>query len=475
MSGEPSSSAPAPDAPEHGDSSSDGALIIAAVGRMEAVIRDERAMLSRLRTSLVEMAQAITRAKAVADSENAAAMLDEFEHRVDAMIEIARGSPAVAQAARMPSTEPAPAADGDIAEQAKAPAAESDEVPTVSAVVQRLGPGDAALEQASTNAPADPATDPGPTVAMLTAMVEALSASIPAAVEPDTAAGETASAANVSDTTSPPSETAPEAASAGEKVTVEPVWQKDAVLHETALLASIEQMGVRPFPPPDEGTAVIFGPKSPPDWQPYGAPEMTLEPPAPSEPIVASQPEQLATTHPHGEPTLTAGALSEPMAELTPFEALLAGAPEPEPAAVAPDAIDQPEVPPSEVVPPAAALDLPTQLAPEAGPPRAAAQSASREPDFDPTDFLFGPQAEPDPAAFLLDPAPTPAAKPVAMPQPEFNTPQDQPTQPEELQQEEPQLANADQPAASPLEAAPHDPLRALNAMSEAERLAIFS
>ena len=39
---------------------------------------------------LGDMAQAIARAKAVADSETAATLLDELEHRVDAMIEIAR-------------------------------------------------------------------------------------------------------------------------------------------------------------------------------------------------------------------------------------------------------------------------------------------------------------------------------------------------------------------------------------------------
>ena len=74
------------------------------------------------------MAQAIARAKAVADSETAAAMLDEFEHRVDAMIEIAGGA---------------------AASQAAEQAAESEQVPTVSDVVLRLGPGDAAPEPAA--------------------------------------------------------------------------------------------------------------------------------------------------------------------------------------------------------------------------------------------------------------------------------------------------------------------------------------
>jgi len=131
MPSETASSAIAPAA--HADVTSDAALIIAALGRMEAVVRDERAAISRLCNSLDDMAQAIARAKGVADSEIAAAMLDEFEHRIDAMIEIARGThtaPAVEQAA-------APAA-----ELAARQPAESDQVPTVSGVVLALGPND---------------------------------------------------------------------------------------------------------------------------------------------------------------------------------------------------------------------------------------------------------------------------------------------------------------------------------------------
>src|SRR5215207_6393640 len=139
MSGAPASSEPA-------DVGANAALILAALGRIEAVVRDERAALASLRTSLGEMAQAIARAKAGADSENAAAMLDEFEHRVDAMIEIAGGAPAAEQAA------------------------EPDQVPTVSDVVLRLGPADTASEPTVADAarPADSGGDKGPTVAMLT-------------------------------------------------------------------------------------------------------------------------------------------------------------------------------------------------------------------------------------------------------------------------------------------------------------------
>ena len=86
MSGAPSSSEPA-------GVSADAALIVAALGRIEAAVRDQGVVLGRLRSALGDMAQAIANAKTVADSETAAAMLDEFEHRVDAMIEIAGGAP----------------------------------------------------------------------------------------------------------------------------------------------------------------------------------------------------------------------------------------------------------------------------------------------------------------------------------------------------------------------------------------------
>jgi hypothetical protein len=79
---------PAPRLRDTADVSDDAALILAALGRMNDKVRGERAALDRLRLSLREMAQTIARAKAVADSETAATLLDEFEHRIDAMLEI---------------------------------------------------------------------------------------------------------------------------------------------------------------------------------------------------------------------------------------------------------------------------------------------------------------------------------------------------------------------------------------------------
>ena len=371
MSGAASSSEPA-------DAGADAALIVAALGRIETALRGERATLDRLRVALRQMAQAIAQAKTVADSETAAAMLDEFEHRVDAMIEMAGGI-AAAEALATPITPIlGPAAEG----LSEAPA-ESDQVPTVSGVVLRLGPGDAPPEPAIADpAPAADAGSQSPTVAMLTAMVEALNASVQ----------------------TPP----PEAEAAAPKA--EPAsLPGEAADHETALLASLEQMGVRPIPPPDEGTAVIFSPKPATELQPEPSPPND----DPAEPAATPEPEQAGPEH--------------------------------RPAA--------------------------TQIADE---PATQAGAAPAEPDSDPTDFLFGPEPEPDPAAFLLDPAPPRIQKPVVLPQPEFVPAPAEPPPASAPQPKAPQAAPAGAPQPDP-EPEPHDPLHALKAMSENERLAIFS
>jgi hypothetical protein len=248
MSGAPTSSEPA-------DVGANAALILAALSRIEAVVGDERAAMASLRTSLGEMMQAIARAKTVADSENTAAMLDEFEHRVDAMIEIACGAPASEQAA------------------------EPDQVPTVSDVVLRLGPADTAPEPAVVDAAplaaaplADTGGDKGPTVAMLTAMVQALSASIQTPTpEPEAAVAppapqvaEPTPSALATATEFTPWSVESEATAITESVP-KPVAEAspaslpgETLAQESTLLASFEQMEIRPFPSPEEGTAVIF-------------------------------------------------------------------------------------------------------------------------------------------------------------------------------------------------------------------------
>jgi len=598
MSGAPSSSESVSPRPAQADVSADAALILAALGRMEAVVRDERAAFTRLRAMLGEMAQAIARGKAVADSETAATLLDELEHRVDAMLDIAGPGP-VAEAAAIPDPQP-PAAAAPVEAQAIQHPAGPDQVPTVSDVVSRFGSDDEPPPAAAAPQPVENTATGAPTVAMLTAMVEALRNSIsPAAPEPKAAPesptpqaadvvtqplevapqpetsaigntevattnaeaahlaeppdAEVAQAAEAAYPTEaieaadipPPAEPKPdnsafvamlrarlaelqaaEATAAPEPAVIEVAAQlSDAApppetsaidsaetvaptaeivdaaepehfaeapeaeasqaieathteaaadvpppadpapdnsafvailnarlaalqaaaaespqpgdeaplseaiqttdvaeaasipgppvtgLHESALLASLQQMRARPFPPPDEGTAVIFAPK--PEFQ--FLPEFGREPAASTEP--PSEPEQAITPQP-------ATAAAE-----TPS------------AAVAPDV---------------------TQEAPS----EAAAASETAESDFDPADFLFGPEPEPDPAAFLLDPAPPqPPASPA---KPSVVAP---PAEPAAENSDTSQSAEPDSPAQN----APHDPLRALKALSENEKLALFS
>ena len=441
MSGETTSSAMTP---ARADVVADTALIVEALGRIEAAARTERAALDRLRTSLSKMAKTIAKAKAMADSETAAALLDEFEHRIDAMIEIAGGPvpAASADAAPAPAAErpPAPAepeppanpaAQGEsrvqLAEVTYAggePPAEADQVPTVSGVVSRLGPGHDPFNEGVVNAlhATGKTGDQGPTVAMLKAMVEALT--VPAVQE--AVAEAIAEAAPTAQ--EPAAEVAPppDVAMAADAAPVS--WTgnaaDDAGLHEGALLASFEQMGVRPFATPEEGTAVIFASRT----ETGPPPELVPEPLAPSEPVM-----------PPPEPDATAAASPEPTAS--------------EPIAPAPEAVPARETA-----------------------PETAAAAMLADPDFDPTDFLFGPEPEPDPAAFLLDPAPPPRApKALALPQPEFVAPpaRDAEAAPETAPKASPETAP--QAADAPAAPAPHDPLHALKAMSPEEKIALFT
>ena len=123
------------------DVGADAALVLAAVARMQAADQQARMALQRLRTGLAGMALAIVRAKAkVADpgggdaaakAVDTAALLDELEHLVDRMIEIA-----VAESV----------------DTAAAAAHGTDQVPTVSGVVSRLDPEQPAGEPTTVSA-----------------------------------------------------------------------------------------------------------------------------------------------------------------------------------------------------------------------------------------------------------------------------------------------------------------------------------
>jgi hypothetical protein len=252
-------------------------------------------------------------------------------------------------------------------------------------------------------------------------------------------------------------------------------------LHESALLASLEQMGARPFPPPDEGTAVIFSPR--PEFE--FLPEFAPEPAAPAE--TAPAPEQAAaplsaTESAAIEQTVLAQTAAESQhapphaiepepapAETTMAQILsdLARATAPAPALPAAAEIAAPDAEPTTRIEPAAE---PTAAMVTSD---AMAAAETTESDFDPADFLFEPEPEPDPAAFLLDPAPpAPASKAAVRAQPDFVAP---PAKPAAKNPEPLPPSESDPPAQKGSEPAPHDPLRALKAMSENEKLALFS
>jgi hypothetical protein len=130
---------------------SEVAQVLFALNRLDATIRGERDTLARLRGALRDMAGLLHHFKwsmrqSAKEPLDVGTLLDELEHRIDAMLGLGR--------------EIAPS---------------SAQVPTVSGVVSQLGRGD--------EAPPEVAQRQGPTVSELTAMVQALSASVPAAPE----------------------------------------------------------------------------------------------------------------------------------------------------------------------------------------------------------------------------------------------------------------------------------------------------
>lgn len=157
------------------DFASDTEMVLAAIGRMEAAVRGERATHERLRAELTSMADAIAHVKtslrnAASSGKpvNVLVLLTWLEARVHGMREYL--GPAKAAVAEL-----AAAVAPDVA------TAEPEAVPTVSDVVSRLGRASDAIEKEAQaleqSAPA--AADDVPTVSMLGAMVEALTAPEP--------------------------------------------------------------------------------------------------------------------------------------------------------------------------------------------------------------------------------------------------------------------------------------------------------
>jgi hypothetical protein len=193
MPSEPAASEPAPGDPASRvpGRSVDAALALAAIDRMDAAIQHERATLDRLHTELKALAQTIARAKiavragavkvdALTGSArlDVAGLLDELEHRVDAMLEIGNHSGRNRAPAQDHAPLDRPAAERATDEPAKPrPHIAPDRVPTVSEVVSRLGREDDHQDDEPRKSAGAPAPQVGRTDAsMLEAMVQALSA-----------------------------------------------------------------------------------------------------------------------------------------------------------------------------------------------------------------------------------------------------------------------------------------------------------
>jgi hypothetical protein len=462
---------------ERADVAADAALILAALGRIEGAVHDERGTVDRLRGLLEEMARAIGRTKAALtlapdDALHLATLLDELDHRVDTMIELA-GGPIAGQE----------------------PAAEARDVPTVSSVVSQLGP-----DFGWDPDPAEPAHAEAPheaAVSRLKEMVEAMNASTgdvapwdappasegaapvqkadlpdeaipgeqaafveqaplaieviltdePAPVEDEAPAAEEEAAspqeAPPSDDVPPVEEATVEVAPPPEAVLAEAAVAEpavsaeqeaaaaaifgDSVIYENELLANFERINALPILPPEEGTAVIFSAQSQahemnldlpalpeaadPGWAEPHAKHPVVEPVAETVPFQEEQASDFQEISVQEEASASQETVQDAVPEFVADlvqDAVQELAAE-ETAIHEPSGVETPDTTPA---PPAegqmATPELPVVQVPDT--------------EFDPTDFLFGPDPEPDPAAFLLDPAP-PIPKHgaiSALPQPEF-------------------------------------------------------
>ena len=359
-------------------------------------------------------------------------------------------------------------------------APESDRVPTVSGVVSRLGRSHDALAPDIDVADDLHATgaqdDDVPTVSMLGAMVEALSASAPpeapeALAVPPLPAPEPQAADVAPQAEEPAAEvmTTPEAS-----VPAEPEASVSApevsIMQEIDLLTRFAQMEHFPMLPPEVGMAVIFTradgsasvpvdttesaamPESDaaapqPESEPASSAPQPPEPPRATEPsselpavellatppdleqaAAPQQPELDDIAHQRIEPAVAAELPPEAMPAVEPQEtppdfALVAPASEPE--ASAPAAPEQaspaiePEAPAALEQASATMTEVPPadaasadESAAVAAEPASETASPATEADFDPAEFLFGANSERELAGFLQQSALEPAPEP---------------------------------------------------------------
>ena len=408
----------------------------AALQRIESAVSDAA---GRLRAELAEMIEVIGHVRqAVLTDSDPGALLNDLETRTARLLADLEGR-AVGEPSRVGSRPADEQAFLDAMADARAPV----DVPTVSAVVSRLGRGEEpSLEEPSERPNA---------VAKLEAMVEQLAATMRAA-----------------------------------PATVEAATQ--ATPGETAPAAWIESASAPEEPPADEPHEPIGFTEMAPevlefilqartaDWPEAVAPEAALEPQAPPEPVATVAPELpspsaparpspmpdielldnfVRTTRPFIPPELGKAVIFEPRteapADIRPAQAAVPPPPQPEaaPSARLPLA-EWPGPPLAEAV-----LVMPAaEPQPPSEPP---AEPKTGETDLDAMLFEKEPEGDPDPAAMLLDDAPE------AEPDPAASLFEPEPLQPAPL----PQRPLRERPTVA-------DPLAPLKAMSDEERIALF-
>jgi hypothetical protein len=405
---------------------SDAGKMLAALGRMATALHGGPDAIERLRAELGGMADVVAQLRLAMDAEldcDLGALLRDLEARTGRLIELVTPPTEAPEAAPVPEPQARPDdeqafLDAMAVDVVTAAHAEPDRVPTVSDVVSNLGRA-SDVEAGHATGQAAGGNEQTTTVAMLEAMVEKLASAMPAAPPQ-------------SEVERKPAETA-----------------AAPVMPDIELLNSFARMTAMPYLPPEVGTAVIFEAKAKPETTKpeTTTPEATTVEAAPPDPPPTAA----------AEPQADHSVVGEPILVMPPLDAVEAET-EPEPSLeTSPPAETPPE---AEAVP----LETPPDAEPVPG-------------DVDLDALLFEPPAEPepDPAAFLLEPAPWPthaAPAQTAEPSPE---PEPEPEPPTSWAVELPSpasVAAAERPVF--LAGTGQDPLAPLKAMSAEEKIALF-
>ena len=478
---------------------SDAEKMQAALQRMQAAARREPDAIERLRSELDDMMEVIAnlRIALLADSDPSE-LLNDLENRTARMLGALDGTPGVPAAAALPVAAPvvSPIEEQAFLEAMRDDPVDSDRVPTVSEVVSQLGRGSGDHGGDEPN----PATSGGEatTVAMLEAMVEELTAAMPAA--PRAESPEPASLPEADAFQAESALEIPAAAFEAEPVLVTEMSAPPESAPETELAASpvavAEAATFEALPEPEMPAAAL-----------EAAPVSEAETSASSEPTseteLAASPVAIAaaaTFEAAPEPEIPAAAFeAEPAAQLfapsgpqlpevellsnfarmetMPFlppevgtAVIFEARVKPQPADAPPANLAAEEAEPAADLPasgeaiPVMLSDDPIEDALQPGveqPQQPPSEPGTGDPDLETLLFESPPEPDPDPASWLLEPAPGPTPQSL---QPAQRAGAPHPPQPAADQPQQDRSAFT----------SGIDPLAPLKALSDEERIALF-